>query len=80
MFGTFRKGASMCGDIKCLRGFRYDVQASCRHQAHCLRRSEFGRLAANKRMHGVETQYYLMYRTYEALPVIPQTNFNIRYP
>ena len=29
----------MCRDRKCLRGFRYDVQASCRHQAHCLRRS-----------------------------------------
>ena len=28
MFGTFREGASMCVDIKCLRGFRYDVQAS----------------------------------------------------
>ena len=32
------EGHSCAEDRKCLRGFRYDVQASCRHQAHCLRR------------------------------------------
>ncbi len=33
------EGHSCAEDRKCLRGFRHDVQASCRHQAHCLRRS-----------------------------------------
>ena len=36
----YQEGWRSCAeDRKCLRGFRYDVQASCRHQAHCLRRS-----------------------------------------
>lgn len=30
MFGTFRERVSRCEDIKCLRGFRYDVQRGAR--------------------------------------------------
>lgn len=35
------------------RGLRYEMQASFRHQAHCLSASEFGRLADNRRMHRI---------------------------
>ena len=42
-----------CIDNEYSRGLRHEMQASFRHQAHCLSDSEFGRLADNRRMQRV---------------------------
>ena len=42
-----------CMDNEYSRGLRHKMQASFRHQAHCLSDSEFGRLADNRRMQRV---------------------------
>ena len=42
-----------CMDKEYSRGLRHEMQASFRHQAHCLSDSEFGRLADNRRMQRV---------------------------
>ena len=42
-----------CMDNEYSRGLRREMQASFRHQAHCLSDSEFGRLADNRRMQRV---------------------------
>ena len=42
-----------CMDNENSRGLRHEMQASFRHQAHCLSDSEFGRLADNRRMQRV---------------------------
>ena len=48
------------------RGLRYEMQASFRHQAHCLSVSEFGQLADNRRMQRVANAAVLQVHTREA--------------
>ena len=50
------------------RGLRYEMQASFRHQAHCLSVSEFGRLADNRRMQRVANAAVLQVHTQDLLP------------
>ena len=50
------------------RGLRYEMQASFRHQAHCLSVSEFGQLADNRRMQRVANAAVLQVHTQDLLP------------
>lgn len=56
------------------RGLRYEMQASFRHQAHCLSGSEFGRLADNRRMQRVANAAVLHVHTREYPAVTPHHN------
>ena len=50
------------------QGLRHEMQASFRHQAHCLSGSEFGRLAYNRRMQRVANAAVLQVHTQDLLP------------
>ena len=52
-----------CMDNEYSRGLRHEMQASFRHQAHCLSDSEFGRLADNRRMQRVANAAVLQVHT-----------------
>ena len=63
-----------CMDKEYSRGLRYEMQASFRHQAHCLSGSEFGRLADNRRMQRVANAAVLHVHTREYPAVTPHHN------
>ena len=54
MFGTFREGASMCGTLNVCEAFVMTCRQAAAIKPTVWGAAEFGRLAANKRMHGVE--------------------------
>ena len=60
-----------CMDNENSRGLRHEMQASFRHQAHCLSDSEFGRLADNRRMQRVANTAVLHVHTRDNPAVTP---------
>ena len=60
-----------CMDNEYSRGLRHEMQASFRHQAHCLSDSEFGRLADNRRMQRVANAAVLQVHTRDKPTVTP---------
>ena len=60
-----------CIDNEYSRGLRHEMQASFRHQAHCLSDSEFGRLADNRRMQRVANAAVLQVHTRDKPTVTP---------
>ena len=60
-----------CMDNEYSRGLRHEMQASFRHQAHCLSDSEFGRLADNRRMQRVANAAVLQIHTRDKPTVTP---------
>ena len=60
-----------CMDNEYSRGLRREMQASFRHQAHCLSDSEFGRLADNRRMQRVANAAVLQVHTRDKPTVTP---------
>ena len=54
MFGTFREGVSMCGTLNVCEAFVMTCRQAAATKLTVWGAAEFGRLAANKRMHGVE--------------------------
>ena len=60
-----------CMDNEYSRGLRHEMQASFRHQAHCLSDSEFGRLADNRRMQRVANAAVLQVHTRDNPTVTP---------
>ena len=55
----------------CRLSLRHEMQASFRHQAHCLSDSEFGRLADNRRMQRVANAAVLQVHTRDNPTVTP---------
>ena len=60
-----------CMDNEYSRGLRHEMQASFRHQAHCLSDSEFGRLADNRRMQRIANAAVLQVHTRDKPTVTP---------
>ena len=60
---------------KALFEYKGTYSLDVRHDHIYINILDYGRL-----MFGTFRERASMYRTYEAPPVIPQTNFNIRYP
>ena len=60
-----------CMDKEYSWGLRHEMQASFRHQVHCLSDSEFGRLADNRRMQRVANAAVLQVHTRDKPTVTP---------